>query len=204
MYPHLQGDLRKTMGTTKDTNPISGKNSWHANPALQDIPLQLHDLIHEVIIPSGLQMTMPPFREQESADYGAAALELEHQKVLFRVAHTTPTKIGQFVTLWKRHNEGTEIQPIDLADPIDYVFIAVFDTSNKGVFIFNKKILAQKDIISTNGKGGKRAMRVYAPWTKPLAKQAVQSQKWQIQHFLSMNSENETDLNLFHKIMRQT
>lgn len=38
--------------------------------------------------------------------------------------------------------------------------------------------------MSVNAKGGKRAIRVYAPWVKPVAKQAIQTQRWQLRSFV--------------------
>jgi hypothetical protein len=56
--------------------------------------------------------------DAESADYGACTLVLNGLRVCFRVAKTTPTKTGEFVTLWKRANQGP-IQPFDLSNPLD-------------------------------------------------------------------------------------
>ncbi len=55
----------------------------------------------QVYGPLGLDCTAPE-AEAESADYGAATFALDGAPVRFRVAKTTPTKVGQFVTLWKR------------------------------------------------------------------------------------------------------
>ncbi|MDP1574974.1 MAG: MepB family protein [Coxiellaceae bacterium] len=58
-----------------------------------------------------------PVTEPESAKYGAFAFTLNGFNVRFRVAKITPTKIGQFVTLWKRSASGP-IQPFDASDPV--------------------------------------------------------------------------------------
>ena len=42
--------------------------------------------------------------ELESQEYSACNFQLDRQDVKFRLAKITPTKIGQFVTIWKRNN----------------------------------------------------------------------------------------------------
>jgi len=41
-------------------------------------------------------------QEPESAEYCAYTFDLNNRRITFRLAKITPTKIGQFVTLWKR------------------------------------------------------------------------------------------------------
>ena len=84
------------------------------------------------------------------------------------------------------------------------MIISVFDTANCGIFIFDKHILTKKNIMSVNKKGGKRGIRVYAPWTKPLVKQALQTQKWQNQYFFSMNLEYRLKSDFISKIFLST
>ena len=50
--------------------------------------------------------------EDESEDYGAAEFTINHHSIKFRVGKITPTKIGQFVTFWKRIGKGP-ILPYD-------------------------------------------------------------------------------------------
>lgn len=120
--------------------------------------------------------------DRESTEYGAAAFVFNNQRILFRIAKTTPTKVGQFVTIWKRIANGP-IQPFDESDPFDFLIVRVQSGNQAGQFVFPKKILSEKKIISKNNVGGKRAMRVYAPWVTTHNKQATQTQKWQINYF---------------------
>lgn len=122
--------------------------------------------------------------EKESEDYGAAQFTLNNHRILFRIAKITPKKIGQFVTLWKRINNGP-IQPFDAADPFDFIMIEIKSDDKKGHFIFPKNILIEKNIFSQDNQGGKRAMRVYAPWDKTDNKQAQKTQAWQIKYFFA-------------------
>jgi hypothetical protein len=47
--------------------------------------------------------------ERESLEYAACSFKLNSMSVKFRVAKITPTKIGQFVTLWKRVSKGGSV-----------------------------------------------------------------------------------------------
>lgn len=175
--------------------------AWFSDPAKGRIPLQLTDVINDLLQPAGINMTSPA-REDESAEYGACQFELEGKRVAFRVANTTPTKLGQFVTIWKRPHVQDEIAPIDFDDDIEFVLVSVFDHQHRGLFVFNKHILAQKGVMSVKGKGGKRAIRVYAPWVRPIVKQAIQTQRWQLHYFVSAEAAeaNSTKLRQLLKI----
>lgn len=120
--------------------------------------------------------------EQESAEYSACAFTLNTHNILFRTAKITPTKIGQFVTIWKRIGTGP-IMPFDNADKINFIIIQVTWQQQTGHFIFPKSVLVKQDYISQNGIGGKRAMRVYPPWDTADSKQAVKTQTWQLNYF---------------------
>jgi len=123
--------------------------------------------------------------DSESSAYNACTFELNCKRILFRTAHITPTKIGQFVTLWKRIGNGP-ILPYDKKDPIDFVIITVKNKEQLGHFIFPIDLLCRKDIFSTDGTGGKRAIRVYPPWDITTNKQAQKTQAWQISYFVEL------------------
>ncbi|MDE9497000.1 MepB family protein [Xenorhabdus bovienii] len=53
--------------------------------------------------------------------------------IVFRQAKTTPNKMGQFVTLWKRPTPDSEIMPFEQRDNIDFCMIATH-SGNKKVF----------------------------------------------------------------------
>ncbi|MDP1835020.1 MAG: MepB family protein [Chlamydiales bacterium] len=120
--------------------------------------------------------------ELESREYGAADFELDGRLIKFRVAKITPTKIGQFVTFWKRIGKGP-IAPYDLADSFDFLIVSVKDGERFGQFVFPKSVLAERGIISRSGVGGKRAMRVYPSWDKADNPQAKKTQVWQLLYF---------------------
>lgn len=135
----------------------------------------------------------PPIPEKESTEYGAYDFEINNLSIKFRVAKITPTKIGQFVTLWKRIEKGP-IQPFDITDSIDLFVITTRKDNHFGQFIFPKSVLCEQGIISTNTKEGKRAIRVYPPWDKTTNKQAQKTQKWQLDFFLEIPSDKPIDM----------
>jgi len=119
--------------------------------------------------------------EQESQEYFANNVIFNGKNAKFRVAKTTPKKIGQFVTLWKRKNKGS-IHPFDATDGIDFIIVAVQNGKKLGHFIFPKEVLCDKGIF-TDKKAGKRAIRVYPPWNSAQNTQAIKTQKWQLEYF---------------------
>ena len=60
--------------------------------------------------------------------------------------------------------------------------------NNFGVFIFPKFVLYEKGIISKDGKGGKRAMRIYPAWDIADNPQAKKSQAWQLKYFFDIDN----------------
>ncbi len=165
-------------------------------------PSELTNLIRNVYEPLGLAVANLEI-EKESSEYGACRFNLNQDKILFRVAKITPTKLGQFVTLWKRGSITNIIEPIDLNDNISYFIINVADSNHSGLFIFDQEILAAKKIISQYGKFGKRAIRVYPPWVKPVASEAIKSQAWQLKYFVDLEipSASEKILSLLNIIL---
>ncbi|WP_067691320.1 MepB family protein [Nocardia jejuensis] len=122
--------------------------------------------------------------EPESAKYGAYAFSVDGTAVRFRIAKTTPTKPGQFVTVWQRSPQGP-IRPFDVADQIGFFVIGVHQGPNQGWFVFSQDALVERNIVSRNGIGGKRGFRLYPPWVSVPTGQARRSQSWQLEHFRS-------------------
>ncbi|WP_264566750.1 MepB family protein [Flavobacterium sp. N3904] len=141
-----------------------------------------------------------PLHEEESSEYGACTFTLNHLNILFRTAKITPTKTGQFVTLWKRINHGP-IQPFEAKDPIDLFIISTRKEDQFGLFVFPKSVLIAKEIV-TDKKEGKRAIRVYPPWDITTNKQAQKTQKWQLDYFLEIQMDQTIDLNRVKLLFR--
>jgi hypothetical protein len=136
-----------------------------------------------------------PVLEPESSEYGACTFVLNNLNIRYRTAKITPTKTGQFVTLWKRINQGP-IQPFDSNDPIDLFIISTRKDNHFGLFIFPKSIAIEKGIVTNGNKEGKRAIRVYPPWDVTTSKQAQKTRKWQLDYFLKIPQDQTMDLNL--------
>lgn len=138
---------------------------------------------------NGLNMTnIEP--EPEHKDYGAFNFMLNNTPAKFRVAKVTPVKEGCFVALWKR-DENDKSVPYGDHDPFDIVIIHVQDQNQEGQFIFTKDALIQNNILSVNGRGGKRGFRLYPSWVAPTNKQAQKTQSWQLPYFYNFNQRND-------------
>ncbi|MBM9577677.1 MepB family protein [Leptospira sp. 201903070] len=133
------------------------------------------------------------FIEKESLEYAACFFELKNQKIVFRSAKITPTKAGQFVTLWKR-KKGGPIEPYHIQDDVDYYIVLANLPNRSGQFIFPKEALYEHGILSGK-KEGKRGFRIYPPWDLSLNKQAQKTQIWQSNYFM----ENVADLEIDRK-----
>lgn len=134
-----------------------------------------------------------PIAEVESTGYGAYTFLINGNTVKYRVANITPTKTGQFVTLWKRAVNGP-IQPFDISDNIKFYIISTKNDHHAGQFIFPESVLYGKGILSGNNKEGKRATRVYPPWDIATSRQALQTQQWQSDYFLMVPKHGMPDL----------
>lgn len=165
------------------------------------LPPELILALRDLLQLDGVVLTRAPEREKESGDYAACRLALNGCAVVFRVAKTTPAKIGQFVTLWKRPVAGGEIAPFDSSDDIDLVIVGVADAHHHGHFVFDRPALIKYGVMSHSGKGGKRAMRVYPPWSTPLAKEAIKSQQWQARYFVAPTPQHGGDTALLRLLL---
>ena len=137
---------------------------------------------------------------KENVEYGACSFQLDGKSIQFRSSKITPTKTGQFVTIWKRNNEGIT-EPFDTSDDIDFLIITSKSGDNFGLFIFPKSVLIENGIITSNSKKGKRGMRVYPPWDIAPNKQAERTQSWQSKHFISILKDDKNVFDLVKKIL---
>ena len=136
--------------------------------------------------------------DSESAEYQACSFKLNSFEIIHRLSKITPTKIGQFVTIWKRNSKGITA-PFDFSDNFDFIIITSKSSENLGQFVFPKSVLLEKGIISNNNTSGKRGIRVYPPWDIPTSKQAEKTQLWQTKYFYSINKD-AFDIELVKKL----
>lgn len=127
--------------------------------------------------------------ENQNSDYGAGIFQLHSKTVRFRVAKTTPTKIGQFVAFWEK-DENNKNQAFSYEDATDLLIINTFTNNNFGQFVFPKEVLVRQGILKTATAKGKMAIRVYPSWDNPTSKQAIATQKWQLPYFINMSDTN--------------
>ena len=131
--------------------------------------------------------------EAESQEYCAHDFQLDGQNVKFRKAKITPTKIGQFVTIWKRNKKGIT-EPFDISDKFEFNSIMTRQNETLGIFILPKTALYDHKSLSVETRDGKRGIRVYPTWDLTVNKQAQKTQLWQTKYFLDISPDNEIDL----------
>lgn len=139
--------------------------------------------------------------QAESREYDACSFQLNSLQIHYRASKITPTKTGQFVTIWKRNDAGITV-PFDVEDAFDFIVISSRKEERMGQFIFPKTILHAKKIIAHNGRGGKRGMRVYPPWDQPTNKQASQTQAWQLNYFVFIEKKNANALERLSDLLK--
>ncbi len=139
-------------------------------------------------------------KDDESSEYGGYTFELNTKTIIFRTAKITPTKVGQFVTAWKRNQQGIT-EPYHSIDGIDFYFICTKQDANFGMFVFSKELLIKQGILSTDSKEGKRGFRVYPPWDVTANTQAIKTQKWQLQHFINFSEPKEYQANFLYGLL---
>jgi hypothetical protein len=59
--------------------------------------------------------------EPESKDYHALKLKISNKSIIYRTAKITPTKVGQFVTIWKR-NAQKITAPYAFSDEFNFFY----------------------------------------------------------------------------------
>ncbi|MFE2143072.1 MepB family protein [Streptomyces sp. NPDC059456] len=171
-----------------DHRPSAGLRPWPDPAGVHGDLLAARERVYD---PCGFTCSQP-VAEAEGAEYAACAFTLDGRSVRFRAAKTTPTKAGQFVTVWQRSPEGP-IRPFDTADPVDLFVIGSHDDDGFGQFVFPVDALVRHGVVSDGGAGGKRGFRVYPPWVSTANRQADRAQAWQVEHFLHLPPDRPLD-----------
>lgn len=139
--------------------------------------------------------------DEESEEYFGYNFKIDKLNLKFRKAKITPKKIGQFVTLWKR-NSKKQTEPFNENENFDFYIVVTEEVENYGFFIFPKRILCEKQILTTNQKEGKRGFRVYPDWTKTENKQAEKTQSWQKNYFIDLTNNEKVNIEKFNLITK--
>lgn len=135
----------------------------------------------------------PAVSEPDNAEYGAAISEVGRSTVRFRVGKLTPTKVGLFVSVWRRAAGGST-EPFPTEGDVDGLVVTAREGDRFGAFVFPTEVLATRGIVSVRGAGGKRGFRVYPPWSATSNPQAKRSQGWQCDWFLDLSDRAAVDL----------
>ncbi|WP_446222139.1 MepB family protein [Nocardia sp. IBHARD005] len=149
--------------------------------------MTLHpDVVEARILISDLGLEISPaVPEADNAEYGAFVSSVGRGSVRFRVGKQTPTKVGLFVSVWRRAEDGST-EPFAAEGGADLLVITARAEPRFGQFVFPKSALVEHGIVSVAGHGGKRGFRVYPPWSTAENKQARRSQEWQCGYFLDL------------------
>lgn len=139
-------------------------------------------------------------KESENQNYHACTFQLNNQKIIFRTAKITPTKIGQFVAVWKRTEFGITA-PYDVLDDFEYFIIATSRENSFGIFLFPKTALIENKIVSDGNKNGKRGIRIYPPWDLTINKQAQKTQLWQNEYFLDLSGNSKLNIKKLESLL---
>lgn len=147
-FDHYQENEHINKNRQLSVTEPSCQHSWTDSVTIHDNLIATRELVYN---PCGFVFSHPKIEPQNAA-YGAYVFKLNDLSIRFRVAKITPTKIGQFVTLWERVGDGS-IQPYDLSDSIEFFVISVKKDDQFGQFVFPKAVLYKQDIISNKGQG---------------------------------------------------
>ncbi|QCX52283.1 MepB family protein [Elizabethkingia sp. JS20170427COW] len=130
-------------------------------------------------------------QDKECEEYFGFNMKIDAWEVKFRKAKITPKKVGQFVTLWKR-NSKNQTEPFEEKDQFNFYIVVAEEENNYGFFLFPRKVLVEKQILTTCQKIGKRGFRVYPEWAEIQSKQAQKTQSWQVNYFINLDDEKES------------
>lgn len=138
--------------------------------------------------------------DPECEEYLGYNFQIDKLNIKFRKAKITPKKSGQFVTLWKRNNKR-KTEPFSMHDDLDFYMIATEQEHKFGFFLFPRHILSEKQILTTDGKEGKRGFRVYSDWDIPPNKQAEKTKAWQAGYFIDITYIENINHQKLHSII---
>lgn len=144
------------------------------------------DLIMDAIKVAGLPHRDEFEMEDQNLEYEGFVLTLDDRTYRSRRARKTPNKKGYFTVFWRK-GEDDRNRPYTLEECTDRLIITVLDQGKKGQFVFPKKVMALKGIVTTGSSKGKMAMRVYPDWVTGLNPTARKAQAWQSEYFMDLS-----------------
>ncbi|MEW4326826.1 MepB family protein [Rossellomorea marisflavi] len=151
------------------------------------------DLIMDAIKVAGLPHRDEFEMEDQNLEYEGFVLTLDDRTYRSRRARKTPNKKGYFTVFWRK-GEDDRNRPYTLEECTDRLIITVLDQGKKGQFVFPKKVMALKGIVTTGSSKGKMAMRVYPDWVTGLNPTARKAQAWQSEYFMDLSERVDGNL----------
>lgn len=153
---------------------------------IPDVPLRSELPADVLTVLSVLRTRHSRFSEIQAdatnADYGAQLLTIDGRAARLRIGRVTPRKVGLFVAVWERADDGTT-RPFAVEGDTDLLLVIVRDGVRLGLFTFPREVLGEHGILSVAGAGGKRGFRLYPSWSTTTNAQAWRTQQWQQRHF---------------------
>lgn len=129
--------------------------------------------------------------EPQNKDYGGGRFKLGDLSIRYRVAKTTPKKIGQFVAFWQKL--AGKNSPYSDDEGVDLFVINTFTHDRYGQFVFPREVLIKQEILTQGKRQGKMGIRVYPIWDHPISSQAQATQRWQLPYFIEFGQDSEGD-----------
>jgi hypothetical protein len=126
--------------------------------------------------------------EKQNLEYEGFTFSIEKKRFRSRKAKKTPKKKGYFVAFWEKNSNNIN-KPYDEETSPEILVINVIDNEKIGQFIFPKKILVNKKILTSVNSKGKMAIRIYPSWCDNLNHNAVSTQKWQLDYFIDLSNQ---------------
>ena len=129
--------------------------------------------------------------ESQNDKYGGGIFVLSSKTIRFRVAKTTPTKLGQFVAFWEK-DKNNKNQAFNYNQAPELLVINCWGSNEEfGQFIFPKANLLKHQILRSDTSKGKMGMRIYPAWSFPESKEALKTQAWQSEYFIDLTHPNK-------------
>lgn len=125
--------------------------------------------------------------EEQNAAYEGVCFYHDTKFYRSRLANKTPKKAGYFVDFWEKDDQ-LKNQAFSYEDAPDITLVWIIDADKKGVFMFPKEILLQKNILQTKSQKGKMGIRVYPTWESNLNQTALKTQEWQSHYFKCLST----------------
>jgi hypothetical protein len=152
----------------------------HATPPRSELPADVLAVLH--LLRASHRQCSEIAADATNADYGAQLLTIDGLTARLRIGRVTPRKVGLFVAVWERAEDGST-RPFAAEGNTDVLLVIVRDGARLGLFAFPREALREHGILSVAGEGGKRGFRLYPPWSEASSAQARRTQHWQQRYF---------------------